>query len=85
MLPTPAQCRAKAKEKAELAEPDPRHRKSLMSAAQAWAFLVDKMEEADSVISNAKSKARKADDTKAQPLTLVPAFDVPPLGGVRCR
>jgi hypothetical protein len=34
MLPTPAQCRAKAKEKAELVERDPRHRRGLMSAAQ---------------------------------------------------
>jgi hypothetical protein len=54
MLPTPAQCRAKAKEKAELAERDPRHRRSLISAAEAWASLADKMEEVDSVITTAQ-------------------------------
>jgi hypothetical protein len=47
----------------KLAERDPRHRRSLISAAQAWASLADKMEEVDSVISNAESNARKADDT----------------------
>jgi hypothetical protein len=34
-----------------------------MSAAQARAYLADKMEEVDNVISNAEGKARKADDT----------------------
>jgi hypothetical protein len=61
MLVTVAQCRAKAKEKTELAERDPRHRRKLMAAAQAWAFLADKMEEADSIISNAESRARDDD------------------------
>lgn len=62
MLFTATQCRAKAKEKTEQAERDPRHRRSLMSAARGWALLADKMEEADNNISNAENGAHKADD-----------------------
>lgn len=63
MLPTPARCRAKAKEKAELAEPDPRLPQKPHVGCSGMASLADKMEEVDNIIRNAEGNARKADDT----------------------
>lgn len=55
---TVAECRAKAKEKTELATRDLWHRRSLMSAAKAWAFLADRLEESDRIINSTDNSAQ---------------------------
>ena len=46
---TAAECRAKAKEKITQATQDKRHRRKLLSAAEAWLFLADRLDESDHV------------------------------------
>jgi hypothetical protein len=46
---TAAQCRAKAKEKIAQAAQDKRHRRKLLSAAEAWLFLAERLDESDHV------------------------------------
>lgn len=48
---TIAQCRAKAAQKLERAESNPRHRRSLTTAAEAWLLLADRLEEIDSAMA----------------------------------
>jgi hypothetical protein len=46
---TAAECRAKAKEKITQATQDKRHRRKLLSAAEAWLFLAERLDELDHV------------------------------------
>jgi hypothetical protein len=46
---TAAECRAKAKGKITQATQDKRHRKKLLSAAEAWLFLAERLDELDHV------------------------------------
>ena len=39
------ECRAKAAEKLAQAEREPRHRRKLQNAAQAWLFLASKIDD----------------------------------------
>jgi len=48
-MTTAAQCRAKAKEKITQATQDKRHRRKLLSAAEAWLFLAERLDESDHV------------------------------------
>ena len=42
---TAAECRAKAAEKLELAERNPRHRRKLLNAAKAWLILASRQKQ----------------------------------------
>ena len=44
---TAAECRAKALEKIMQAKQDKRHRRKLISAAEAWLFLADRLDQLD--------------------------------------
>ena len=44
---TAAECRAKAREKITQATQDKRHRRKLLSAAEAWLFLAERLDELD--------------------------------------
>ena len=44
-MTTAAECRAKAKEKITQATQDKRHRRKLLSAAEAWLFLAERLDE----------------------------------------
>lgn len=46
---TAAECRAKALEKILQAEQDKRHRRKLLSAAEAWLFLAERLDKSNSV------------------------------------
>jgi hypothetical protein len=46
---TAAECLAKALEKILQAEQDKRHRRKLLSAAEAWLFLAERLDESDYV------------------------------------
>jgi hypothetical protein len=46
---TSADCRARAEQKLKLAKSNPRHRRKLMSAAQAWLILADKEEQLEAI------------------------------------
>jgi hypothetical protein len=46
---TAAECRAKAEGKITQATQDKRHRKKLLSAAEAWLFLAERLDELDHV------------------------------------
>jgi len=46
---TAAECRAKANEKITQATQDKRHRRKLLSAAEAWLFLAERLDESDHV------------------------------------
>jgi hypothetical protein len=46
---TADQCRAKALEKLTQAEQDKRHRRKLTSAAEAWLFLAERLDESDRI------------------------------------
>jgi hypothetical protein len=46
---TAAECRAKVKEKITQATQDKRHRRKLLSAAEAWLFLAERLDESDHV------------------------------------
>ena len=48
-MTTAAECRAKAKEKITQATQDKRHRRKLLSAAEAWLFLAERLDESDHV------------------------------------
>jgi hypothetical protein len=48
-MTTAAECRAKAKEKITQATQDKRHRRKLLSAAEAWLFLAERLDELDRV------------------------------------
>ena len=48
-MTTAAECRAKAKEKITRATQDRRHRRKLLSAAEAWLFLAERLDELDHV------------------------------------
>jgi hypothetical protein len=52
---TPAECRARAEQKVKQAECDPRHRRRLINAAQAWLILADREERLEAV-SNVQRK-----------------------------
>jgi hypothetical protein len=58
---TANQCRAKALEKLGLARTNPRHRRRLMDAADAWVFLADKLDVGEAILR--KARARPALDT----------------------
>jgi hypothetical protein len=49
---TAAECRAKAKEKITQATQDKRHRRKLLSAAEAWLFLAERLDESDHVTAS---------------------------------
>src|SRR6266550_2139706 len=49
---TAAECRAKAKEKITQATQDKRHRRKLLSAAEAWLFLAERLDESDNVTAS---------------------------------
>ena len=44
---TAAECRAKALEKIVQAKQDKRHRRKLISAAEAWLFLAERLDQSD--------------------------------------
>ena len=44
-----AECRAMALEKIRQATQDKRHRRKLLSAAEAWLFLAERLDQLDSV------------------------------------
>jgi hypothetical protein len=46
---TADQCRAKALEKLMQAKHDKRHRRKLTSAAEAWLFLAERLDESDRI------------------------------------
>lgn len=46
---TADQCRAKALEKLAQAKQDKRHRRKLTSAAEAWLFLAERLDESDRI------------------------------------
>jgi hypothetical protein len=46
---TAAECRAKALEKITQAKQDKRHRRKLTSAAEAWLFLAETLDQLDRV------------------------------------
>jgi hypothetical protein len=46
---TADQCRAKALEKLAQAKQDKRHRRKLTSAAEAWLFLAQRLDESDRI------------------------------------
>jgi hypothetical protein len=48
---TAAECRAKALEKILQAEQDKSHRRKLLSAAEAWLFLAERLDESDYVVA----------------------------------
>jgi hypothetical protein len=48
-MTTAAECRAKAKEKITRATQDKRHRRKHLSAAEAWLFLAERLDESDHV------------------------------------
>ncbi len=48
---TATECRARAHEKLTRAEQDKRHRRKLTSAAEAWLFLAEKLEEFENLIA----------------------------------
>jgi hypothetical protein len=48
-MTTAPECRAKAKEKITQATQDKRHRRKLLSAAEAWLFLAERLDESDHV------------------------------------
>ncbi len=48
-MTTAAECRAKAKGKITQATQDKRHRRKLLSAAEAWLFLAERLDELDHV------------------------------------
>jgi hypothetical protein len=47
---TAAECRAKALEKIMQAKEDNRHRRKLISAAEAWLFLAKRLDQLDRVV-----------------------------------
>jgi hypothetical protein len=47
---TAAECRAKALEKIMQAKQDNRHRRKLISAAEAWLFLAKRLDQLDRVV-----------------------------------
>jgi hypothetical protein len=53
---TSAECRARAEQKLKQAECDPRHRRRLINAAQAWLILADR-EERFEAASNIQPKS----------------------------
>jgi hypothetical protein len=61
---TAAECRAQAEEKLAQAERDERHRKRLITAAEAWLFLASQLRRAeaaftqDEVVITRRSKSR---------------------------
>ncbi len=59
---TANECRAKAREKTELAKHDARRRKGLLSAAQAWLFLADRMDFSDTEMRRARESAENNAD-----------------------
>ena len=46
---TATECRAKALEKLAQAKQDKRHRRKLTSAAEAWLFLAERLDESDRI------------------------------------
>jgi hypothetical protein len=46
---TATECRAKALEKLTQAKQDKRHRRKLTSAAEAWLFLAERLDESDRI------------------------------------
>jgi hypothetical protein len=55
---TAAECRSKALEKLNQAKLDKRHRRKLLSAAEAWLYLARQI---DRATANMDDAARKAD------------------------
>jgi hypothetical protein len=61
---TSAECRAQTEEKLAQAERDDRHRKRLITAAEAWLFLASQLRRAeaafphDEVVTTRRSKGR---------------------------
>jgi hypothetical protein len=53
---TPAECRARSEQKLKQAECNPRHRRRLIGAAQAWLILADREERLEAV-SNIQRKS----------------------------
>jgi hypothetical protein len=73
---TTDECRAKAKEKANLAKKDSRRRRHFLSAARAWLFLADQIEFAETEMQIAGQRAKEnvdaaipegSDTKKAEP------------------
>ena len=56
---TAAECRAKAKEKITQATQDKRHRRKLLSAAEAWLFLAERLDE---LVNHATVASEVGDD-----------------------
>ena len=57
---TSAECRARAEQKLKQAERDPRHRRRLINAAQAWHILADREER----LEDNSNLQRKSPETK---------------------
>lgn len=58
-MTTAAECRAKAKEKITQATQDKRHRRKLLSAAEAWLFLAERLDE---LVNHATVASEVGDD-----------------------
>jgi hypothetical protein len=55
---TIAECRAHAEEKLAQADHDPRHRRRLIAAAEAWLLLAGQLRRKEKVTTKARSKRR---------------------------
>ena len=55
---TIAECRAQAEQKLAQAEHDDRHRKRLITAAEAWLLLAGQLRRGEKVVTKGRSKRR---------------------------
>ena len=64
---TSAECRVQAEEKLAQAERDERHRKRLITAAEAWLFLASQLRRVEAAFQNDETvtKRRSKDRMKA--------------------
>jgi hypothetical protein len=56
---TSAECRARAEQKLKLAERDPRHRRRLVRASEAWLILADREERLEAVSNVQRESAER--------------------------
>ena len=56
---TSAECRAQAEAKLAQAEHDDRHRRRLITAAEAWLFLASQLSGAEATVSQLQPKGKE--------------------------
>jgi hypothetical protein len=64
---TAAECRAHAEEKLAAAEDNPQHRKRLLTAAEAWLHLADKIGSGEQVVTSAGEIVKATSKKRARP------------------